>query len=186
MMANLSDSDRRALRFGGFGVVAILIVMLVGLPVMDYWDGLNRRLEQNQAKLRTIQGAVLDSVEARTAMERLRAKATLHPDPAALNQQTARMLRQVETLPGYTGLKVQRLEGLPLREDEGLYRSAVSLQFAGTLPDLHRFLQQVEGASPGLKVERLNITADAKDTTRVEGQMVIAGYAVVMQEKKKA
>ena len=72
-----------------------------------------------------------------------------------------------------------RQENLPLRDDEDFYRSGVSMQYSGSLTGLHRFLQQVEEAKPQIKVERLSVTANAKDSRRVEGQIVLSAYAVV-------
>jgi len=185
MMANLSERDRRTLRLGGFGVAAILLYVLAVNPALDYWDRLNRDLTDWQKKLQAIQTGLDERVAAQKALKRLRETATVHEAPEHLNQQTAGMLQQVESLPGYGTLSVKRLEGMPLRLDTEFYRSAVTLQFSGSLRNLHQFLQQVETAKPALKVERLTLAANRDDSSRVEGQMVIAGYAVVMGKGKR-
>jgi len=179
-MQNLSERDLRTVRLGGLLVGIILAFILVGFPLMDYWETLNSRLESSQKKLRNIEQGIQDAADAGGALRDVRQKATFYRDALALNQQTARMRQQVESLPGYTGLSVRRLEDMPLRADAPLYRSAVSLQFDGTLTDLHRFLKGVETASPALKVERLTVASQPRNTARVEGQMVIVGYAVVV------
>jgi hypothetical protein len=183
MMSNLSESDRRTLRFGGIAVAAILLLIFVGFPLLDQWDRLDGRLRDAQKKLAGIRSSVEEAAAGTKALQELETRATLHPSAAVLNQQTARMLQQVESLPAYRGITVRRLEGLPVREEETYYRSGVSLQFSGNLRDLHRFLQEVEGTKPALKVERITVTADTKNASRVEGQMVISGYAVVVGKR---
>lgn len=180
MMANLSERDQRTLRFGGIAVGVIVAFILVGFPVMDYWENLNGRIADSEKKLRGIEASVNDAASASGSLRNLTGKATLYTDVTALNQQTARMRQQVESLPGYGSLRVYRLEDMPLRGDESLYRSAVSLQFSGSLGDVDQFLQELEATAPALKVDRFTVTAGPKDTTRVEGQMVIAGYALVL------
>lgn len=180
----ISERDRKTLRFGGIAVGAIVLLMVFGFPLVDYWDKLNKELTDRQKKYAAIQTGLDDAIMAAKSMQELRQKASVYPDRVALNQQTARMLQQVEQIPGFSQLTVPRLEGLPLREEEDFYRSAVSMQFTGSLQNLHQFVQGVETASPALKVERLTVTADQNDTSRVEGQMVITGYAVVMRKGK--
>jgi len=186
MMNNMSEKDRRALRVGGIGAGAILLFILVGSPVMDYWERLNDRVETSQKKLRDIESGVLETVEANGLMEKLRASATVYPEPTGLNTQTAQMVQRVQSLPGYGSITIRRMEPMALQERDEFYRSAVSLQFGGTLSGLHRFLAEVQSANPRLKVERLDLTANAKDSTKIDGQMVISGYAVVAQKAQKA
>jgi hypothetical protein len=163
----------------------ILVVVLVVFPLMDLLEGLRKRRADAEAKVLAVQTAVQDTLDANFALKNLQARAMIHPSAAGLPQQTARLLRQLETLPGYRGIEVRRLEGLPLRQEEDFYRSSVSLQFAGTLQNLHQFLQETEGAQPALKVERLTLNTGQKNSARVEGQMVITGYAVVFGKGKK-
>jgi hypothetical protein len=179
MMANLSERDRRALRFGGFGAAAVLAFMLVVSPVLDYWDKLNREVDNADKKLRSISASVSDAATASTKTRELREKATVYATPRELDQQTAVMLQQIGSLPAYRELSIKRVENLPLRDDEDFYRSGVSMQYSGSLTGLHRFLQQEEEARPQIKVERLSVTANAKDSRRVEGQIVLSAYAVV-------
>jgi hypothetical protein len=179
MMANLSERDRRALRFGGFGAAAVLAFMLVVSPVLDYWDKLNREVDNADKKLRAISTSVNDASTASIKMRELRDKARIYATPSELDQQTAAMLQQIGALPAYRELSIKRVENLPLRDDEDFYRSGVSMQYAGTLTGLHRFLDQVEKAKPQLKLERVSVTANAKDSRRVEGQIVLSAYAVV-------
>jgi hypothetical protein len=178
MMQGMTEKDRRALRFGGIGVGVILVLLFAVLPVLEYWDGLGKKVSDAQKKLRAVETGVQQAATDSMAMRDLRERVTFHPDPAGLNRQTALLLEQVEKLPSYRRLRVERLEGLPLREDAPLYRSGVSVQFAGTLEDLHRVLAEMEGAKPALKVERLTMTTGRADSGRVEGQMVVVGYAV--------
>jgi hypothetical protein len=185
MMTNLSENDRRALRFGGIGLAGIAALMLVIMPVMDYWDGLSKRERDGLRRLQGIQQALGDQLAVQSSMTQLRETARIYPDRVALNQQTAMMLRQVESLPAYSGITVRRTDGMPLRDEEGFFRSAVSVQFGGTLQGVHRFLQEVDGARPSLKVERLTITADQNGGDRIDGSMVISGYALVAAEGKK-
>jgi hypothetical protein len=180
MMANLSERDQRTVRFGGAAVGVILAFILVGFPVMDRWDKLNAEIADADKKLRSIEAGVQDAASASTTLRDLSGKASLYSDSGQLNQQTARMRQQVESLPGYNNLRVYRIEDMPTRGDDRVRRSAVSLQFSGRLGDIHEFLQALEATSPSLKVERFTVTADTRDTSRVEGQMVIAGYALVL------
>jgi hypothetical protein len=184
MLSNISERDQRTLKYGGIGVGAILLLMVAGFPLMDYWDHLNRDIATDQGKLQAIQTSLGDAAESRKAMRDLQEKTRIHPSVLALNQQTSLMLQQVEALPAYHTLNVQRMEGLPLRDDDKLYRSSVQLQFTGTLRDLHAFLDQAEKSRPTLKVDRLTVTAGHQDRARVEGQMVLTGYAGVMGKGK--
>jgi len=182
MMGNISERDRRTLRFGGIAVGAIVALMVVGFPVMDYWDDLSKAQQDREKKYAAIQTGLDDAIASAKSMKDLRETAAIYPDRVALTQQTARMLQQVETIPGFRDIAVRRLEGMPLRDEQEYYRSGVSLQFNGSLGNLHRFLEGIESASPALKVERLTVTAQQNNTSRVEGQMVITGYAVVMRK----
>ena len=186
MMNSLSEKDRKTLRFGGIAVGAIVVLMVVIFPVLDYWDGLNERLAKAQTQLREIQNNANDSAAVSLKQQALQEKVTLHPDTASLNRQTATMLEQVQKLPTYRTLLVQRLEGLPLRTDEQVHRSGVSLQFSGTLPNLHALLADLEGSRPALKVERLTIATERKNPERIEGQMVISAFAVVARTAPKS
>lgn len=185
MMANLSENDRRALRFLVIGLGVIGFLMLAGFPAMDYWESLKGSIRAKEAKIREIDTDVQDAAAAVQAMRKLEEKATIYADPQALNEQTPRLQIQLEGLPAYAGLAVSRLEGMPSRREETYQRSAVSLQFSGTLRDLHQFLSELEAARPQLKVERLAITVSAKDASKVQGSMVIASYAVVIQQKRQ-
>jgi len=179
MMNRLSEKDQRTLRVGGYAVGAILILLVGVFPAMDYWESLNSDITKRQKELQTIKQGVEDAAQARRLITSLEASATLHSQPGDLNQQTALMLQQVERLGTYRGLIVRRLEGMPLREDEEVYRSGVSLQFSSTLSNLSQFLEELERSRPALKVDRLTLTSDPKVSARVEGQMVLSGYAVV-------
>lgn len=181
----LPERDQRTLRLGAMGVGAILALMVVVFPAQDQWDALVKRENEALGKLRAIESGVQDAASAVQALRTLRASATLHDSREALNDQTALMLRQVESLPGYRQITVSRLEGLPLRDEEEFFRSGVSLQFSGSLPDLHQFLKEARDAQPALKVERLSMMADQKNPSRVEGRMVISGYALVTQKGKR-
>jgi hypothetical protein len=185
MMANLSERDQRTLRYGGLGVGLILVLMLVLFPVMDAWDGLSTRVVKAKAKLSDIETGVTAAAEASNKGASLRDKATVYPNRAEVNQQTARMLQRIEALPGYDKLSVRRLEGLPLRDEGSFFRTGVSMQFSGTLTDLHTFVQATESARPILKVDRLTVAQDQKDASRIEGQVVINGFAVVTEKKGK-
>lgn len=184
MMSSLTERDRKALRLGGIGVGVIVFLMVFALPAMQYSDGLNQRLAEAQKKLRTAEENVNNAVAANLTQQTLQEKVTVHPEPASLNRQTAMMLQQVQRLPAYRTLVVQRLEGLALRSDDDLHRSAVSLQISGTLGNLHQLLAQMEAATPALKVDRLTVVTNRKDPERIEGQMVISGYAVVARKGK--
>jgi Tfp pilus assembly protein PilO len=179
MLANISERDRKTLRLGGIGVVVILLLVFVGFPLMDRLEKAAQRAENARKEMRAIEASVTGAAEATQAMNRLRDHATTYSDRLELNEQTPRMLQQVGAVPGYSAIRVERLEALPLRNEDTYYRSAVSLQFSGTLRDLHRFLRGVEESKPSLVVEQLTLSAAAKDTSKVSGQMVIAGYAVV-------
>ena len=67
-MMNLSESDRRALKFGGIGVVGILLFMLVGAPLMEYWDRLNGDVTRAEGKLRSIETGLSDTEAANRAL----------------------------------------------------------------------------------------------------------------------
>jgi hypothetical protein len=185
MMANLSERDQRTLRYGAIGVGLILVVVLVLFPVMDAWEALSKRVVTAKAKLSDIETGVTAAAEASNKSQALHEKATVYPTRVAVNQQTARILQRIEALPGYDKLSVRRLEGLPLRDEGSFLRAGVSMQFSGTLTDLHTFVQAMESAKPVLKVERLNVAQDQKDPSRIEGQVVINGYAVVTEKKGK-
>jgi Tfp pilus assembly protein PilO len=170
---------------GGIGAGLILAYILVISPALDNWDRLNKDLATGQSKLQAIQASLDEQVAAQKSLRELRDKTTVHNELRQLNQQTPGMLQQVESLPAYGSLTVRRLEGLPLREETEYYRSAVSLQFSGSLRNLHQFLSALEKSKPALKVDRLTISANRDRPELVEGQMVISGYAVVLANKGK-
>jgi hypothetical protein len=184
-MQRFSESDLRTLRVGGIAAGLIVLFVAFGFPLMNRWDDLNTRLERAQKQLKTAKQGIEEAAAAQGALQNIRKKAMLFRDEGSLNQQTARMRVEVESLPQYGTLAVSRLEDVPLRNDEPLYRSAVSLQFSGTLANLYQFLRGVETATPALKVERLTLAAQQKNPARVEGQMVITGYAVVTNKKER-
>lgn len=183
MMANMSENDRRALRFLGIAVGVIAFLVVVGFPMMDAWDRLGTEITEKQKKIAAIQTGVTDAASAVQARRQLEAMATIYTDPRQLSEQTPRMQVQLEQMPGYGALTVSRIEGLPPRQEESYFRSAVSLQFSGTLADLHQFLDQVDKAAPRLKIERLSITTSANETSKIEGSMVVASYAVLVRQK---
>jgi Tfp pilus assembly protein PilO len=179
MMANLSERDRRTLRFGGIAAAAIVILMVVVFPAMDYWDRLNEKVTTANKKIAQITSDVTGAADADSKMKKLRAQVTLYPDQASLNRQTARMLEQIQRLPAYRELAITRVEGQPLRPDEMLVRSAVSIQFTGTLDHLHALCSQMEKAQPALKVERLTLATGRKALDKIEGQLVVSAFAAV-------
>ncbi len=185
-LANVAERDRAALRNLAVGITGIVLFAFVGSPLMDAWDKANAKVENGQKKIAAIQKSVNDALEAKQATDQLRAHATIHETPVTLNRQSAQLLSLVGTLPGYQRLEVARLEPLPLRDEEKYYRSAVSIQFSGSLNDLQRFLTDAGNAKPALKVERLSLTADPKTPNRVSGQVVLAGYAVVVKKAAPA
>lgn len=184
-MMNQSEHDRRTLRLGGIAVGAIVFLMLAGLPALDYWDRLNRELDQTQKKITAKEAAIQEAASGTQAVRELRRKATIHADADAASRQTAVMVQQVESLPGYRSISVQRMEGLPLTDEDTFLRSAVSLQFSGHLTGLYRFLRDVESAEPALKVDRLTLTAGQKDNSRVEGRLLISAYGLVAGKRSK-
>ena len=186
MMDRLSPSDRRALRFGGIGVGAILVIMVVLFPLMDVWNRGKKRLDDANLKISNINRDVSDAAEVQLTVEKLKREAWVLPGEADLKQQTARLLAQVEGLPAYQTLNVTRLEGLPLRNEDLYYRGAVSLQFTGALPSVHAFVSELEGAEPSLRIERLSINQAENNRELVQGQMVIYGCAVLLEKPKKA
>jgi Tfp pilus assembly protein PilO len=183
MMNNLSERDRRTLRFGGMAAGAIVVFMVLISPLMDQWTHVNDGIAKDEATLKRIASDLGDAADAKTRLKDLQQVARLNADAVSVSQQTAQMLHQVESLPGYKGLSIARIEGMPLREEDRFYRSAVSLQFSGTLGRLHQFLQDVEKQKPVLKVERISLAANGKDPSRLDGQMVISAYAVVLQKR---
>lgn len=186
MMARLNEADRNALRRGGIGVGVILLLILVGFPLFDRWEALNRGVTETSKRIGDISRSVEDAAQAKLLIEKLQHAATVYPTADALNEQTPRLQLQIEALPAYSGLQVSRIEGLSPRDEDGYLRSAVTLQFSGRLGDLQKFLVEVEEASPRLKVERLNLAVDPKDDSRVDGQMVIVGFGVMVSGGKKA
>src|SRR6266542_4025659 len=92
MLANLSEGDRRTLRLGGFGVVAILIVVLVVFPLMDLYQGAVKREKVANDRIRATQAAVSEAAEGAKALKELRDRAMIYDDRIAVNEQTARML----------------------------------------------------------------------------------------------
>jgi hypothetical protein len=178
----LSAADQRALRFGGIGVIAVLVFMLVASPLKDYWDGLNNEIAREQRKLTAIQTGLEDAASGKVTLEKLRKTARIHKNRAELNAQTARVRQQIEALPSYAELTVVRLEDMPVRAEDDYYRSSISLQFSGKLGSVHHFLQQAAAAKPALKVDRMTLAGAQSDVTRVEGQMVISGYGVLAAE----
>lgn len=185
MMSNLAEKDQRMLRFGGIGVGLILVVVLGLFPLMDAWEDLGDRIEKTETEIRDIETSVRDAANATLEGQQLRTLATVYPTRAALNQQTAAMLQRVETLPGYDGLSVRRLEGIPLRDETAYFRSGVRMQFSGTLGGLHKFLDAVESAEPALKVDRLSISRSQETEGQIEGEVAIGGYAVVTEKRKR-
>jgi type II secretory pathway component PulM len=185
MMANLSERDRRTLRFGGIGVAVILVLVLVVFPILDAWDSLQEKISKAEGAITEVERSVTEAANATLESKQLRELATVYPTRAALNQQTAALLQRVENLEGYEKLSVRRLEGLPLREEDLYFRSGVRMQFSGSLADLHRFIQAVEEAKPALKVDRLNITRSHENEAEIEGEVAIAGYAVVTEKRKR-
>jgi len=178
----ISEKDRAALQRGGVLVGGILLFVVVGFPLMDAWDSLNKKIDDGEKKIQAVQNDVQDALDANQAMLDLKRRATLHQTAATLNQQSAQLLTQVGRLPSYRSLAVGRLEPLPLRDEEKFHRSAVSIQFTGTMGDLHRFLTDAERATPALKVERLTVQTDPKNPGQVAGQIIVSGYAVVLKK----
>src|SRR5262245_9330766 len=101
MMSNLSERDRRTLTMGGVGVGVILFVVLVLFPVMNYYTKLDKAEKAAVQKISDIQNYAFDTVSAGEASKALSARATLAPSKEALNQQTPRMLLQMQKIPGY-------------------------------------------------------------------------------------
>jgi hypothetical protein len=186
MMDRLSPSDRRALRVGGIGVGAIVVVMVIVFPLMDLWNKGAERLNRANSAIANISRDVSDAAEVQLTLEKLKREAWVLPVEADLKQQTARLLAQVEGLPAYQMLNVSRLEGLPLRNEDLYYRGAVSLQFTGPLPSVHAFVSELEKAEPSLRIERLSINQAENNRELVQGQMVIYGCAVLLEKPKKA
>jgi hypothetical protein len=184
MMANLSERDRKTVRFGGIAAGAIVIVMFVLFPAMDYWTSLNKSVDNARAKIQGIKSDVTNAATASMEQEKLRKQITIYPEPTALNRQTAKMLEQIQRLPGYKDLSITRVEGMPLRAEEKIVRSGVSVQFSGSLEQLHTLLDQMGKAEPTLKVDRLTLGTGRKNPERVEGQMVISAYAAVTGKPK--
>ena len=186
MMDRLSPSDRRALRFGGIGVGAILVIMVVVFPLMDLWNKGAERLNKANQSISNISKDVSDAAEVQLTLDKLKKEAWVLPGEPDLKQQTARLLAQVEGLPAYQTLNVTRLEGLPLRNEDLYYRGAVSLQFTGPLPSVHAFVSELEKAEPMLRIERLSLNQAENNRELVQGQMVIYGCAVLLEKPKKA
>lgn len=184
MMANLSERDRKTVRFGGIAAGAIVLVMFVLFPAMDYWTSLNSKVDQARKKISDIKTSVTDAATSSMEQEKLRKQITIYPEPAALNRQTAKMLEQIQRLPGYKDLSITRVEGMPLRAEEKVVRSGVSVQFSGSLEQLHSLLDQIGKAEPTLKVDRLTLGTGRKNPERVEGQIVISAYAAVTGKPK--
>lgn len=176
----VTDRDKRIVGIGA----AIVALVVLAMPLLDYWDALDGERADLEAKVQSIANNVNDQLEAQKLMGDLRDQAMLFPSQDQVNQQTALLIRQVESLPAYRQLEVYRMEGMAVRPEEEFSRSGVSLQYAGTLQGLSAFLQTVEAQKPALKVERLTITTHQSDPTKIEGQMVLSGYAVVAEEKK--
>lgn len=179
MMNNLSERDRRTLTFGAGGVGLILFVVLVLFPVMDYWTRLDNEYTKKVGQINQIRDYATDSAAAAVAMKSLSARASLHPTKEALNQQTPGMLIRMQQIPGYADLNVRRLQAQPLRPEKKYYKSGVVLQFTSSATKLHQFLAGVENATPSLKVERLTLSLDPDNASRVQGTIEISGYAVV-------
>ena len=183
MMSRLNERDQRALRFGMVGAALVVLFMVVVLPAMEYHDKLQKRLNDARTELANAASDLADAADAQGASRELEAVATLHRNPKDLNQQTARMLQQLGDCSAYQRINVRRLEGLALRSDDKFYRSSLSLQFSGTLQDLHLFLQQVQDSKPQLRVDRLSMATDPENPGRVQGQMIITGFAVVTSKQ---
>ena len=186
MMDRLSPSDRRALRFGGIGVGAVLVMMLVVFPLMDLWNRGAERLNKANTAISNMSRDVTDAAEVQLTLEKLKTEAWVLPAEPDLKQQTARLLAQVEGLPAYQTLNVTRLEGLPLRNEDLYYRGAVSLQFIGPMTSVHSFVSELEQAAPALRIERLSLNQAENNRELVQGQMVIYGCAVLLEKPKKA
>lgn len=178
MMANLSERDRRTLTLGAMGV-GVIVALYGVLMAVDAVDAVRKERAAVVQRIRDYEAAVLDRATLVGTLRELRTKATIYPNPEGRHRQTAQMLQQVERLPSYRTLSVRRLQALPLREQEGFFRSVVRLQFSGTQGNLHRFLEELQDSVPKLKVERLNLATDQRDPSRLEGQMDIAAFAVV-------
>jgi Tfp pilus assembly protein PilO len=168
----------------GVGVLVFLVVLLVGYFALSTWDRLSTEEATLKKQLASVETDVRSATKAADAQARMRETATIYQERVQLNRQTAQMLQQVQRLPGYGDITVKRVEGMPLRDEDGFYRSGVSLQFRGNLSGVTRFLKDVEAARPTLKVERLTMTAATKENGAIEGQVVIAAFAVVLESKK--
>jgi len=178
-LSGLSERDQKTLRVGGVAVAVILALMVVVLPMLDYLDKLNKDAETKTARLRSIESSVQNHLKWNALRAGLKPVASLYPSAPGLNEQMPRMLQSVERLPSYGKLSVDRLENLPLREEENFYRSGLSMQFGGTLEGLQEFLEDMEKAEPALKVDRLTVSTDTRDASRIGGSMVINAFAVV-------
>jgi Tfp pilus assembly protein PilO len=185
MMSKMTERDRRALTMLGWAAGGILGFVLIASPVMDQWDKKQSELNKHKRTLTDADQNVNDVLAARKATLELRKRAHVVATDDLLNAQTSRMLRQVQSLGSYRRLVVHRLEGMPLRQEEKYHRSGVSLQFGGTLRDLHALMREMRNASPSLRVERFSLASDGKDPRKIEGQMVVSAYAVVLADGGK-
>ncbi len=184
MNLQIAPRDRKVVMWGTTFAVLLVLYLAVLDPLTRQWDALGSRLNRAQRKITDVQTEITDAIEARTTLAELKLRAHTYPAVTSLNQQTARMLNQIESLSSYREINVSRLEGMPLRQEDNFYRSGVSLQFGGSLNSLYHFLEEVETARPRLRVERMSVAQDQKTAGRVEGQMVISGYAVVLGGKR--
>jgi hypothetical protein len=181
----LSERDQKTLRLGVAAALIILVTMFVAMPLLEQLERINKSIRDEDSRIRRVESELRDHAAWTRLRKELEEHATLHNTETSLNEQTARMLAQVERLPSYQKLSVHRLEAIPVRNEETYYRSGVTMQFSGTLTALHAFLAEAEQAKPRLKVDRITVTTSAKDPSRLEGNLVLHAFAVAERKASR-
>lgn len=166
------------------GVASLLLLVILFLPLWNYWAALDSDRAELETRLKTLSANLDDQVKSQQLLADLRRQATIFPAAADLNRQTALLIQQVENAPGYSRLEVHRLEGMSVRSEEAYSRAGVSLQYSARLQDLHAFLRGLGAQQPAVKIERMTIGAHPTDSRWVAGQITLSGYAVAAEEKR--
>ena len=174
----ISAREQRVIRLGLVGAVLIVAYVLAIDPLLTRWTNVSQKLARVTQQIEDAKAGAA-SAESETELRQLLTEtARLASAEAPLAEHTALLMQQVQQLPGYQDLEISRVEGLPVRPAEDYLRTAVSLQFGGSLNDLQKFLRALDRARPRLLVDRFSLSTHSKDSELVEGHLVIFAFSV--------
>jgi len=179
---NLQGREQRAVRLGVMAAIAIVLYAFIIDPAWSAWSEVTDQLATVNAQITDAETAANAALTGRRVARELALAARLTNAQSPLNQHTALLTRQLQTLPSYADLRVQRLEaGRMLAEPEqGYARTSVSMLFACRMSELQAFLDELAAASPRLIVDQMMVTSDPKNPSQVDVRMVVFAFSVTV------